>query len=302
MRDAGLTVFETPGWETRARSSGGFSSPPLGIQWHHTAGNTNLQANLDWQTEGCPDAPVGNMLLWFDGSCHMVAAGAANTAGKGGPVKMSRGTVPQDSGNSTTWAIEAGNNGVGQEWPQIQIDAYFTVSNELNFKFGNMPTDLFTHAGYCDASCPGRKVDPATAAAVKGPWKPRSVNSSGTWNQDDVRSEAQRRWAGITVPPTTEPGPEPGPEPTTTEEMMMSAFNILAKASDSSGSVGKGSFWAGNGYGRIFVEGGDFAKNILAAGAGTTVNAKNGAKVSDWDDVTAIPVKDIDRLLGPWRK
>lgn len=204
MREAGLTVFETPGWEKRARSSGGFASPPLGIQWHHTAGNTNLQANLDWQTSGCPDAPVGNMLLWFDGTCHMVAAGAANTAGKGGPIKMSRGTVPLDSGNSTTWAIEAGNNGVGQEWPQIQIDAYFTVSNTLNAKFGNVATDLFTHAGYTDASCPGRKIDPATAAAVQGPWKPRSVNSSGTWNQDDVRAEAQRRWAGVTPIPDEE--------------------------------------------------------------------------------------------------
>ena len=212
MRDAGLTVVEVDGWETRARSSGGFANRPLGIQWHHTAGNMNLDSNIDWMTEGCDDAPVGNMLLWPDGVCYMIAAGAANTAGKGGPITFSRGTVPKDSGNTTTWAIEAANSGTGQSWPQVQIDAYFAVSNELNFKFGNVPTDLFTHAGYCEPSCPGRKVDPATAAAVAGPWKPSACTSSGTWDQDDVRSEAQRRWTGVT------PTPEPPEEDTLTKD------------------------------------------------------------------------------------
>jgi N-acetylmuramoyl-L-alanine amidase len=209
LRDAGLTVVETAGWETRSRSSGGFASAPLGIQWHHTAGNMNLDSNIHWMTEGCPDAPVGNMLLWPDGVCHMIAAGAANTAGKGGPITFSRGTVPLDSGNTTTWAIEAANNGVGQTWPQVQIDAYFAVSNELNRRFGNVAEDLFTHAGYTDASCPGRKVDPATAAAVQGLWQPRSSTSSGTWDQEDVRFEAECRWDGVTAP---EPEPEPPPE------------------------------------------------------------------------------------------
>ena len=91
--------------------------------------------------------PIGNCYLAGDGTCYMLAAGAANTAGKGGPWKMSRGTVPVDKGNTTTWAIEAANNGVGQIWPQVQIDAFFKISNELNFKFGNQPSDLFTHAG-----------------------------------------------------------------------------------------------------------------------------------------------------------
>ena len=78
---------------------------------------------------------------------------------------MSRGTVPLDKGNTTTWAIEAANNGVGQVWPQVQIDAFFKISNELNFKFGNQPTDLFTHQAYT----PGRKIDPATAAGGARP-------------------------------------------------------------------------------------------------------------------------------------
>ena len=61
--------------------------------------------------------PIGNIYLGIDGTAYMLAAGAANTAGKGGPVTMSRGTVGIDHGNTTTWAIEAANNGTGQPWP-----------------------------------------------------------------------------------------------------------------------------------------------------------------------------------------
>lgn len=189
LRAVGITVVETDDWQTRARSSGGFAAPPLGIQWHHTAGNMNLDANLSWQTEGSDDAPIGNMTLWDDGVVYMIAAGAANTAGKGGPWTMSRGVVPLDKGNTTTWAIEAANNGVGQPWPQAQIDSYFKISNELNRRFGNLPSDLFSHAAYA----PSRKIDPATAAAVQGPWRPASVTSSGTWSVDDIKAEATRR-------------------------------------------------------------------------------------------------------------
>jgi hypothetical protein len=46
-----------------------------------------------------------------DGAVWLIAAGAANTAGKGGPLTLSRGTVPLDSGNSTTWAWEVANGG-----------------------------------------------------------------------------------------------------------------------------------------------------------------------------------------------
>ena len=38
LRAIGITVVEVDGWQTRARSSGGFpAGGALGIQWHHTA-------------------------------------------------------------------------------------------------------------------------------------------------------------------------------------------------------------------------------------------------------------------------
>lgn len=200
LRAAGLTVVESDGWQTRARSSGGFAAPPLGVQWHHTASQTTPEGDIAWQTEGCDDAPVGNMTIMRDGSVWMVAAGAANTAGKGGPLTLSRGVVPLDSGNSTTWAIEVANNGVGEPWPQVQIDAYFAASNALNAHFGNQPTDVFTHALGAGDGWTDRKIDPATAAAVQGPWRPAGVNTSGTWSLADIRAECVQRAGSATIP------------------------------------------------------------------------------------------------------
>jgi N-acetylmuramoyl-L-alanine amidase-like protein len=208
LRAVGLTVYESDGWQTRARSSGGFAAPPLGIQWHHTASSTTPANDVHWQTEGCDDAPVGNMTIMRDGSIWMIAAGAANTAGKGGPLTLSRGTVPQDSGNSTTWAIEVANNGVGERWPAVQIDAYFTATIELNRHFENRPDDVFTHALGAGDGWTDRKIDPATAAAVEGPWRPRSVTSSGTWSLDDIRAELRIRALDVDPDPTPTP-PEP---------------------------------------------------------------------------------------------
>ena len=208
LRAAGCQVAEssiTNGWQSRARSSGGFPFMPLGIQWHHTASKTAPANDLSWQIDGCDDAPVGNMLLDRTGCYWPVAAGAANTAGKGGPLSLSRGTVPKDSANSQTFAIEAANDGVGESWPQVQIDAYYLGSNALNSWFGNRPDDVFSHAlgegnGWTD-----RKIDPAKAQSVQGPWKPRSINSSGTWSLTDIRNECNRRSGSQPKPPVPLP-------------------------------------------------------------------------------------------------
>ena len=78
------------------------------------------------------------------------------------------------------------NNGVGEPWPQVEIDTAFALANVLSALAGNLPTDIIGHAHY-----PSRKIDPATAAAVQGPWRPRSINSSGTWNLDDIHAECR---------------------------------------------------------------------------------------------------------------
>lgn len=214
LREAGCAVSVTDvnaGWERRARSSGGFVSPPLGVWWHHTASSTAPENDLNYMINGSADEPVGNVLLDRNGVFWPIAGGACNCAGKGGPWTFSRGVCPKDSGNTYGFQIEAANNGVGEPWPQVQMDAYFLGSNALNAHVGNQPSDVVGHAHYA----PDRKIDPAVAPQVRGPWVPRAINNSGTWNLDDIRGECMAR-AGQQPPPpdpTDPPPPDPIPDP-----------------------------------------------------------------------------------------
>jgi hypothetical protein len=218
---AGCVVGEnstTNGWQTRARSSGGFPAMPLCCFWHHTASNTSPANDLNYMIDGCDDAPVGNMLIDRDGVCWPIAAGASNCAGKGGPNTLSRGTIPLDGGNTRGWQIECASNGVGGPWPEVQVSALIAASNAMNRRFGNLPSDVLTHALGAGDGWTNRKIDPATAAAVQGMWLPRSTNSSGTWSLADIRNECAVR-AGqapgpTPIPPTPVP-PEPTPVPPT---------------------------------------------------------------------------------------
>lgn len=233
LRANGLTVVDSgngiDGWQRRGRSSGGFPSTPLGVQWHHTASKTAPANDIRWQLTGDGN-PIGNMTIMRDGSVWLVCAGAANTAGKGGPLTLSRGTVPLDSANTRTVGIEVANNGVGEAWPQVQIDAYFRTSNAINRRLGNRPDDVFSHALGTGNGWTNRKIDPATANAVQGPWRPRSVNSSGTWSLDDIRSECMKR-AG------SSPAPGPTPPPISGDDEMCSVIK----------GDGSDTYWAWNG-------------------------------------------------------
>jgi len=104
------------------------------------------------------------------------------------------------SAGSIFFGMEIGNNGVGEQYPQVQIDAAFLASNVINRQLGNLPSDLFSHNLYA----PTRKIDPATALAVQGPWRPSSTTSSGTWSTDDIRLEAIRRAGSGPTPPEAE--------------------------------------------------------------------------------------------------
>jgi hypothetical protein len=56
---------------------------------------------------------------------------------------------------------------------------------------------------------------------VAGPWQPSSINTSGTWNVDDIRADAARR---ATPPPQPAPGPEPGPPPLEDEMLYLATL------------------------------------------------------------------------------
>jgi hypothetical protein len=197
LRAAGLEVVEVDSWETRARSSGGFDGTrPWCIMWHHTASNTDPENDVGYICFGSQDAPLANLYLARDGVVWVCAAGATNTNGKGMAMMMSKGVVPADSANTHAIGIEAANDGVGQPWPQVQVDAYFRVNNALAAAYGLLPDDCATHHYYAS----DRKIDPARADAVQGAWTPDAVSTSGSWDVDDVREEAWLRYAGMPPP------------------------------------------------------------------------------------------------------
>jgi hypothetical protein len=163
----------------------------------------------------CDDAPVGNLLIDRDGICYPIAGGASNCAGKGNQMSFSRGVGSANNGNVWGFQIECANNGVGEAWPEAQVDALYRASNALNAAVGNQPTDVTSHAlgdgtGYTD-----RKIDPATASAVQGElWWPDAVNGSGTWSLPQIREECAKR-AGQAPPTPTPVPPTPTPVPPT---------------------------------------------------------------------------------------
>lgn len=198
--DAGLTVKVTDtnrGWERRARSSGGFPVVPLGIVWHHAASTGSDEACVAYQVSGNPDHPVGNITLGMYGDVWPVAGGASNCAGKSErDIAFSRGVCPISQGNTYLVNIEVNNDGVGGAngtWSVACVDAYFTLSNAINAYLGNRPDDVISHALGAGDGYTNRKIDPATAAAVTGGWRPRSVTSSGTWSLADIRAECLAR-------------------------------------------------------------------------------------------------------------
>jgi len=190
--------------------------------WHHTASSVSWdgQRDADYCTVQDSDRPLANLYIQRNGTVWVLAAGATNTNGKGNSIQFSRGTVPTDSMNTRAVGVEMGNNGVGEQWPQAQVDAMFTLSNMLNAKFGNKPDDISTHQFYA----PTRKIDPATTN-VAGPWKPSSCTSSGSWDRGSVQAECRARAGGggaaggggsqpvpKPLPPEPAPGPKPQPE------------------------------------------------------------------------------------------
>jgi len=193
-RAAGVPVIEVDGWQYRARGSGGYAdSLPWCVMWHHTASDTTPENDVAYICYGNPDAPVANLYVARDGVVWVCAGGASNTNGKGGPVTVSHGTIPLDRMNEYAVSMEIANSGTGQTWPEVQVDCAFAVSLAVCAAYDLAPDDALTHYAWCLPSCPGRKIDPATADAVAGPWRPGSCSTAGTWSLEDLRAELVAR-------------------------------------------------------------------------------------------------------------
>jgi hypothetical protein len=119
LRDAGLTVFEVPGWRTRGADGWG---PVRGITCHHTAGSrTSRDADeIRVLLEGSESAPppIAQLYLSRSGAWHVVASGTCNhnRVGWGGP--------NEGYGNDALLGVEAQHSGGTEPWTAVQYQSY----------------------------------------------------------------------------------------------------------------------------------------------------------------------------------
>lgn len=148
LRKAGLTVREAPGWESRGTAT--FN--PVGVMWHHTATGTNWsdQKVTDFLSNGRSDlaGPLCHLQLNRDGSYVVIAAGRANHAGTG---KWNNITA----GNTNFIGIEATNDGVGEPWPQAQLNAYYVGTAAIIRYINGSSDNVIGHKEWTS-----RKIDP----------------------------------------------------------------------------------------------------------------------------------------------
>lgn len=148
LRAEGLKVIEHDGWKERGH---GDFLDLRGVLNHHTAGGSTN----DWRIvqDGRPDlpGPLAQLVLERDGTVRVIAAGVCWHAGRG-----SWPGWPTNNANYHVIGVEAVNDGRGQEWPAVQLDAYRRINSAILRKIGR---DSGSCVGHKEYSSEG-KIDP----------------------------------------------------------------------------------------------------------------------------------------------
>lgn len=193
LRGAGLLVDESavPDWRNRSRSGNSSwyaDGRPTHVMVHHTAsgaGSHDTMADERAEARYCGTVhevkPVSNLYLGPSGTWYPLAAGPSNTNGVG--IDTWGGGVAIDSMNSYAVAIEAGNNGVGEPWPQI--DGYVRGCAALCKAYGIPARHVRAHHEWA----PNRKIDPASGQ-TSTPYSPHE--RYGMFDMEQFRRDVAR--------------------------------------------------------------------------------------------------------------
>lgn len=161
LRAAGLKVVETPGWQTRGHGDVGTIK---GVICHHTADRAlkNTAPDIKVVTNGRPDlaGPLAQLVLGYDGTYYVIAAGKAWHAGAG----LWQGV---HDGNSQMIGIEAENSGLADDWPwpEAQMTAYAKGVAAILKHIGAPPLMC---CGHLEWAIPvGRKSDPSFSIGTR---------------------------------------------------------------------------------------------------------------------------------------
>lgn len=178
-RSVSLSVVEEPGWQTRGAE---FKVPIAGVIGHHTASARDRPCpSTPILVHGRPDlsGPLAQIQLCRDASVRIIASGIANHAGTGLWPGIPALSHAQGGVNGNTIGIEAENDGVGEPWPLVQMDAYVVLVAGL------LAHEQLTAARYCShfewRRPIGYKLDPF------GPWV-----GGGDWYDGKPWTPSQR--------------------------------------------------------------------------------------------------------------
>jgi len=181
LRAEGCRVAEYSGWKSRGRPSSTGAFSPYGVTLHHTGTTTsasNPNPTLGTVVNGRSDlpGPLCHVLIGYDGTCHVVAAGRANHAGTSGGT----GPFPAGDGNALTLGFEIDYSG-SQPVSSSQGEAVLRAT-----------TACLRHYGRSAAYCIGHKE-----SSTDGKWDPgRDGSRSPYYLMDNVRAQVAQRLAG----------------------------------------------------------------------------------------------------------
>lgn len=155
IRERGVKVVFVNGWDQRG---GTFPVVPNAAFVHHDASATTsgTWGALGIITHGRAGVPPplsqfqvarGNVA-----QVAIVAAGIANHAGRGGPLKG----LPKDNANRETYGTEVANNGVGERYSDATIHAIRAVQASIAEESHFGPDMVIGHKEWA----PTRKIDP----------------------------------------------------------------------------------------------------------------------------------------------
>lgn len=210
LRGAGLSVMEIKGWQDRSRqgdTSWYVDGRPTHVMVHHTASPASAHNTVDKEHAEARFCalyhsvkPVANLYLGPSGTWYVLAAGPTNTNGVG--LDTWGGGVPKDSMNSWAVSIEAGNDGVGEPYPQVMQDSYVTGCAALCKAYGIPAHHVRGHLEYA----PTRKIDPAGPSLWMSP-----TDGSKRWNMNAFRGSVVEALNPPPLPPLN-PNPSEGEE------------------------------------------------------------------------------------------
>lgn len=174
LRAEGCKVQEESGWKNRGRptSTGQFEPYAAGV--HHTAStssSSNPHPTLKMCINGRSDlpGPLAHVVICYDGTCHVIAAGRANHAGE----SNGNGPLYSGDGNEQMVGFEVDYNGT-QNMSSAQYDATIRASAAVVRHFQNDHSFTRGHEEW----------------STTGKWDP------GGYSMDSIRADVKARLAG----------------------------------------------------------------------------------------------------------